>query len=185
MVAKRVKFEELIDVRLKERRCPLATQRITIAKLGGISAEVVCERLKVWTHEQLDAFADELRMHALSLPVLHFVEWVDRWSMGDVFERWLTPPGSSGPLNIMANRYEVFAYNLPDDGRLERHLTNAGNQQWPESNWFVQRLLEATQVWNGVVERSVILVLRMVTETSISDEEVTASLVIVPNWIST
>ena len=163
----------------------MPTQRITIVKLGGISAEVVCERLKEWTRDELDAFADELRTHALTLPVLHFVEWVDRWSMGDVFARWLTPSGSSGPLHFIANRYELYAYNLPDDGRLETHLMNAGTQECSEANWFVQRLLETTLAWNAVAERSVILVLRMITDTSVSDCEVTASLQVVPKWLST
>jgi hypothetical protein len=104
--------------------------------------------------------------------------------MGDIFERWLTPPESSSPLIIMANRYELFAYSLPDGGRLERHLTNSGTQECPESNWFVQRLLEATQAWNAVAERSVLIVLRIVSEASISDEEVTTSLGMVSKWIS-
>lgn len=38
----------------------MATQRITIAKIAGISADIGCERLKVWTREELDAFADAL-----------------------------------------------------------------------------------------------------------------------------
>lgn len=56
----------------------MPTQRITIAKIGGIIADVVCEQMKVWTRKQLDAFTDELRKHVLTLPVLHFVEWADR-----------------------------------------------------------------------------------------------------------
>ena len=93
----------------------MASQRITVAKVGGMAAEVVMVRLRDWVsarqtddltdwsseqwplsvRSRADAFADRLRSHALSLPVVHFAEWADLWSMGDVFSRLLTPP--AGP----------------------------------------------------------------------------------------
>lgn len=78
------------------RRHQLATQRVTIAKVGGMAAEVVVTRLREWASARemvdpdewfsdqwpspvrvrADAFADRLRAHALTPPVIHFVEWV-------------------------------------------------------------------------------------------------------------
>jgi hypothetical protein len=75
----------------------LATQRITIAKIGGVAADVVIQRLQEWSRarrscnpnewsddqwpaevrDQVDVFVDRLRSHALVPPVVHFVEWAD------------------------------------------------------------------------------------------------------------
>ncbi len=75
----------------------MATQRITIAKIGGIAVDVALRRLHGWAdtrgtadpHEwsgdqwpanvraQADAFAERLRANSLAPPVIHFVEWSD------------------------------------------------------------------------------------------------------------
>src|SRR6185295_13904840 len=93
----------------------LASQRITIAKLAGASGDIAGERLSAWSavrntdspnswspeqwpeeiRQKADDFAERLRAHGFALPVCHFVEWADMWSMGDLFSRWLTPP--NGP----------------------------------------------------------------------------------------
>ncbi|MDR3637140.1 MAG: hypothetical protein P4L84_25275 [Isosphaeraceae bacterium] len=85
----------------------MAAQRVTIAKVGGVAANFIMGRLQGWAaarltrdpHEwdaeqwpkhvrrEVDAFADGLRAHALVPPVVHFVEWSDLWSMGDVLDR--------------------------------------------------------------------------------------------------
>ena len=44
------------------------------------------------------------------------------WSMGDLFPRWLTPPACPRPIAVYANRFEIFAYGLPDEGRLADYL---------------------------------------------------------------
>jgi hypothetical protein len=178
----------------------LATQRITIVKLGGVSAEIVLQRLSEWSAarridnpnlwspeqwpEQLrkkaDDFAERLRTHGFALPVIHFVEWADMWSMGDLFVRWLTPPDCPGPICMHANRCEIFAYSLPDGGRLAEYLASAGPQQWTETDWFVSRLREAVEAWQKRVERAALVVLRYVVDASARDEEVTMNLRIRP-----
>ncbi len=104
----------------------MAAQRITVAKLAGRSADVVLLRLEAWAavrrasdptewsgeqwppivRRRADGFADRLRAHALSLPVVYFAEWADLWSMGDVFVDRLTPAGGPGPSIIHPDRFE-------------------------------------------------------------------------------
>ncbi len=182
----------------------MPTQRVTIAKIGGIAADVVVRRLREWSaarnttdpnawsweqwtrpvRQAADQFVDRLRAHALAPPVVHFIEWVDMWSAGYLFPHWLTPPDGPRPSVVYTDRLELFAYELPDEGRLAQHLAGAGPQQFPESDWFVARLREAICSWEELVERSVLVVLRQVSGGCVADEELLASLVHVPEWLS-
>jgi hypothetical protein len=181
----------------------MATQRVTIAKIGGVAAEVALRQMREWAdarqstepHEwssdqwpsnirvQVDAFADRLRANSLSPPMLYFVEWSDLWSMGDLFHKWLSPPGGPSPLFICADRFEVYGYALPDDGRLGRHLTTTGPQQFDEYDQFVGRLREAVEAWQELAEPVALIVIREVVGGLITDEELKASLSVVPKWL--
>ena len=181
----------------------MASQRITVAKLGGTAADVAWRRLRGWADArevvdpdewggdqwpapvriEVDAFADRLRAHSLSPPVISFVEWTDLWSMGDLFRRWLTVPGGSPPLIIHADRFEVYAYALPDEGRLDRHLATAGPQQASEQDQFVTRLREAIEAWQALVDQAVLIVIREVVGGLVADEELLESLSVVPEWL--
>lgn len=182
----------------------MALQRIAIVKLGGVSADVAFERLAAWSaarttenpnlwspeqwpdsvRKEADDFAECLRAHALDLPVIHFVEWADPWSMGDLINLWLTPPRCARPIVVHANRFEIFAYRLPDRGRLADSLAAAGAQQFAETDWFIARLRAAIAAWEKLVERSVLVVLRYAVDVSATDEEVLKSMQACPAWIS-
>jgi hypothetical protein len=182
----------------------MASQRITVAKIAGLSADVVMLRLRAWasarqTDDQTewssaqwpvsarigaDEFAGRLRTHALWLPVVYFAEWADLWSMGDVFIRLLTPPAGPAPLIIHGDRFEIYGYGLPDDGRLVQHLALAGPQQFVEYDWFVGQLREAIRSWEELVEKGAVIVLREVVGGLVTDDELTNSLSTVPDWIS-
>jgi hypothetical protein len=182
----------------------LATQRITVAKVGGTAADAVARRLRQWSAARLttnpdewsneqwpeqvrhaaDQFADQLRANGLAPPVVYFVEWADMWSMGDLFTDWLQPPDAPLPLIIHGDQFQLYAYGLPDGGRLAEHLAGAGPQQVPESEWLVGRLREAVGAWEGLVERSVLVVLRQTVGGSVSNEELLDSLDAVPSWLS-
>ena len=182
----------------------MASQRITIAKLAGVSGEIVFERIAAWSaarnaddpslwspeqwpehaRHEADDFADRLRAKGFDLPVCYFVEWADMWSLGDVFTRWLTPPDCPGPIGVHANRIEIFAYCLPDGGRLTKYLADAGPQPSPESDWFVAHLQEAVIAWETLVESATLVVLRNVTGPTASDEEIAAPLQVRPPWLS-
>jgi hypothetical protein len=181
----------------------VATQRMTIAKVAGLAADLVLARLGAWaadrevtdTNEwssdqwpsaartEADALADGLRANSLSPPVIHFVEWADQWSMGDVFRRCLTSPAGPLPLAIHANRFQIYGYGLPDGGHLERHLQTSGLQQFDEYDRFVYYLLEAVGAWRELAERSVLIVLREVVGGLVTDEELNASMCTVPDWL--
>jgi hypothetical protein len=106
------------------------------------------------------------------------------WSMGDQFSRWLTPPNCPRPIGVLANRFELFAYRLPDGGRLADYLAAAGPQQFAETNWFIARLLEAVSAWDKLVAHATLVVLRSVVGASALDEDVTASLQTRAQWLS-
>lgn len=182
----------------------MASQRITIAKVGGVAADRAARWLGDWSalrktnnpnqrssaqwpedaRQKADDLADRVRAHAFAPPVVYFSEWADLWSMGDMFEHWLMPPDAATPLVIHANRFEVYGYTLPDSGRLAHYLANAGPQQWTETEWFVCRLREAVAAWQERVARAALLVLRHVVGSSALDEDVAASLRIEPRWLS-
>jgi hypothetical protein len=182
----------------------VATQRITIAKIGGAAADVIELRLREWSaarqttdpnewsseqwppdlRRQADSFANQLRTHALVLPVVYFIEWADLWSMGDLYPRWLTPSSGNAPLYIHANRFEIYGYGLPDGGRLADHLSSAGPRQWEESDWYASKLSEAVGAWQHLVDRSMLIVLREVVGGLTTDEELVASLDHVPDWLA-
>ena len=176
----------------------MASQRITVAKIGGPAADVALQRLRTWSaarqrnspeqwpphvRAEVDAFAARVRAHALTLPVVYFVEWADLWSMGDLFSAWLTPTGGPAPCEVSADQYEIFAYRLPDGGALSAHLAAVGPRQSAEEGWFVSRLREAVGAWQELVESAVLVVLRHVVGPSASDEEVRASLRTAPDWL--
>lgn len=130
------------------------------------------------------AFAEQLRANALSPPVMHFVEWSDFWSMGDLFLWAFTPPGGPAPMVVHGDRFELYAYSLPDDGRLARHLSLGAPQGFPEANWFTARLREAIEACDQLVERAVLVVLRHVVGGSVLDEDISASLDRLPDWLA-
>jgi hypothetical protein len=182
----------------------MASQRITIAKLAGLSGDIALQRLSAWSsarkadnsnlwsaeqwpdhiRQEADDFAERLRANGLALPVCHFVEWADMWSMGDLFSHWLTPPGCPRLIGVHANRFELFAYRLPDDGRLASYLAAADPQQFAETDWFIARLQEAVRAWEKLALRATLVVLRYVVSGSALDEEVAASLEARPEWLS-
>ncbi len=104
--------------------------------------------------------------------------------MGDVFMRGLSPAKSSPPTTVYGDRFEIFAYQLPDDGWLARHLDSAGPQQFPECDVYFSRLQEAIDAWNSVVPRSTLIVLRYVIGATVEDYEVTESLTNRANWLA-
>ena len=186
-------------------RCiTLATQRITVVKIGGEAADAIALEFGEWAsarrtdkpnewsssqwpsdaRDAADRFVSALRANAMVPPVIHFAEWIDLWSMFDTFRRWLTPPDGLEPGNIHTGRFEVYGYALPDGERLARYLADAGVQQWRETDRYIWNLREAVEAWEALVDRSVIVVIREAVDGSVTDEEVTASLKVIPAWIS-
>jgi hypothetical protein len=145
-----------------------------VATLAGEAALAVAERFARWREipdaEAVDHFCRDLRENSLSLPVVYFSEWIDRWSMGDVVP---------GPNATEGRRFQA-ACLLP-----EQAVTWAGRcgRQFPEQRWLAARLQEATAGLGAVTERYAVVVIRGVTSPSATDEEVKASLGRVPAWL--
>ncbi|HEY2786906.1 MAG TPA: hypothetical protein VGJ05_18235 [Fimbriiglobus sp.] len=134
--------------------------------------------------DEANYFAYQLRSHAFASPVLFFAEWIDKWSMGDDFSRWLTPPGGQKALQVMTDEYQINSYALPDEGRLIQHLAAAAPQQHQEADWFIVRLREAIGAWENLADRATLIVLRHVHESSAIDQELAASLKELPDWLA-
>lgn len=182
----------------------MAAQRIAVAKLGGRSASLVARRLEVWAGTRqfvdpaewgaeqypapvraaVDGFAARLRAESTAPPVVHFVEWADPWSMGDLFPRWLAPPGGPPILRANGDRFEVFGYSLPDGGRLARHLARPGRGLGPEARAFVVRLREAVAARPEAGAEGLLVVLREVVGGLVTDAELADALATVPPWLA-
>jgi hypothetical protein len=181
----------------------LATQRITLAKIGGLAADIVERQFREWSNarktarrdkwssdqwptkmrREADRFANRLRANSLTPPVVHFVEWVDMWSMFDVFDNWLTPPGGEPPLCMYGNKFELYCYPLADQGQLARHVADPGEQQFVETDRFIAEVRDAIASWDKLVDRAVLVLVRWPVDVCVTDEQLTESLSFVPEWL--
>ncbi len=153
----------------------MATQRLTVATLAGDAALAANVLFRSWQSRPdpaaVDQLCDGLRGDGLSLPVVYFCEWADRWSMGD---------DAPGPGAAEGRRYEATCLT---PAQTEARAGRCG-RQLPEQGWLAARLREAAGAWAGICEPRVVLVVREVIGLSATDEEVTDSLRIVPRWLS-
>lgn len=152
----------------------MATQRLIMATFAGESAAAVATLFQSWRSAPnpvaVDRFGASLREHGLSLPIVYFCEWRDGWLMGD-----LVP----GPEEVHGRKYQAACFSP------EQALAWAEQcgHQFPEQEWLASRLREAAAVWSADRPRVIVLV-REVVGGSTTDEEITASLAVVPAWLS-
>lgn len=180
----------------------MASQRISVAKIGGVAAEAVRKRFDRWSaacntadqHEwalekwplsvrcEIDAFADQLRTYAYAPPVVYFAEWSDLWSMWDVFQNCFSLKSEGCRPPVFGDRYELWCYALPDEGRLRDRLAQL-KPEWPESQLLVQRLNEALTAWGDLVEQVAIVLCREVVGGLVTDDELVEALQQLPRWL--
>ena len=153
----------------------MATQRLTVATFAGESAVAVAALIRSWRTcpdpAAVDRFCGALRENGSSLPIVYFCEWVDRWLMGDQVP---------GPGDVSGQRYEATCFTRSE---AMAWAARCGNQ-WPEQQWLATRLREGASASSGLADRVVIVVVREVLGSSTTDEEVQASLGVVPGWLS-
>ncbi len=161
----------------------MATQRFTVAKVGGDAGRAVGERLRAWAalgdaerDAAVTAFALGLRANAHVPPVVSFCEWADLWLMGDTLRSLVE---GSGGVYLVADR---FSLGVCDDLDAVRRLPRDG-WQYDEQAAFAARLREAADEWKLVVPDGVIVVVREVLGPSADDDEVRVSLAGVPGWL--
>jgi hypothetical protein len=153
----------------------MATQRMTVATLVGAAAAVVIKLFAGWRSNADPAAVDQLcvslRDHYLSLPVVYFSEWVDRWSMGDAL------PGDG----VEGRRYKAVCLS-PEQARV---CAARCGEQFFEQGWLAARLREAAIDCASVAEEGVVLLLREVVGPTTIDQEVRRSLSVIPAWLDT
>jgi len=153
----------------------VATQRLTVATLAGRSAVAVAAQFEQWRSAPdpgaVDHFCESIRGHALSLSVLYFAEWVDRWLMGD-----LVP----GPGAVEGRRFQVACLS---PAQATGWADRCGSQ-FAEQGWLASRLREAAAGWGGVAEPYSVVVVREAVGASATDDEVQAAVDSVPAWLA-
>ncbi|MGV3531360.1 MAG: hypothetical protein ACO1QR_03250 [Chthoniobacteraceae bacterium] len=160
----------------------MATQRITIAKIGGDGALAIDEMVRAWsqsrtndggsevTDGRVDDFVLRLKAAHAEFPVSYYCEWIDRWSMGDAFD---------GPLRASGKRFEITCFS-PKEAILRGR---AIHPQWPEQKWLATRLGEAGAAWGTITGVSTILLIRESIGPSADDEEYRLSETKIPSWV--
>jgi len=152
----------------------MATQRLTVATLAGDAAAAVAALFESWRLDPdpaaVDQFCTNLRENVMSLPVVYFCEWVDRWLMGDQI---VGADGAEG------RQYHAACLSPK---QAEALAGRCGNQ-FQEQQWLAARLREAAAGWGTVAERYVVVVIRQVVGPSTTDDEVKLSLKSVPAWL--
>lgn len=188
----------------------MASQRITIAKIGGASALALASQFKKWAGErtidepadlrpdqwpvsarrEMAAFASELRANGHAPPVVYYCEYIDLWSMGDLFDRWMPNHNGSRLMCLLSDVVELRCYALPDGGLLAEDLQrllkkrSLRERDPQEDRWFVVSLLEATLAWTGVVDTAALVVVREVLGGLVEDSEIAESLENTAPWIA-
>jgi len=152
----------------------VATQRLIVASLAGQAAAAVADRFRQWRDtpvpDAVDRFCTSLRAHALSLPVVYFAEWVDRWLMGN-----LVP----GPGAVDGRQFQATCLS-PEQAMAWADWCGS---QFPEQKWLAARLREAAAGWGNVARVYSVVVIREVIGPTTSDDEVREALVGVPTWL--
>jgi hypothetical protein len=149
------------------------TQRLTLATVVGQSAEAISALFDSWRINEdrpaSDALCTALRKNGTALPVIYFCEWIDHWLMGDEVP---------GPDSVMGRIYQASC--LTPEQALA-WATRLGNQ-FLEQQWLAARLREASNVWSSIEPR-VVLTLREVLTSTVTDDELKLSLNVIPNWL--
>ena len=166
----------------------MATQRLTIAKVGGRSAQLVLALFQAWQRRAtedrssseilaaIDMFVEQLRDHAHCPPILYFTDWIDQWSMGD-----LVPGlGNKSAIVVAGNRFEACCHKPP----ISMRTTTIQGQEAQETRWLRSRIQEAENAWSELTQEAVIIVIREPLGALVSDEELVESLGSTPPWLA-
>jgi hypothetical protein len=148
---------------------------MTVVTLAGQAAVGVAARFEQWRTAQdpeaIDRLCIAIRDHALSLHILYFAEWVDRWHMGDKVP---------GPGAVEGRRFQA-AIMAPNQAT---EWADRCGHQFDEEEWLANRLREAVAVWPSLTGQRAVVVIREVTDASTLDDDVRAALDRVPDWLT-
>jgi hypothetical protein len=122
--------------------------------------------------------------------VLFFAEYIDFWSMGDVFQRCFPRRQSRNVIKVSQDEVEILGYRLPDRRALHRRgkrllrAKTVREQAGQEQRWFLSIVLHALAAWEVVAHDGALVVIREVLGGLFEDADVEQSLEQVPQWAS-
>lgn len=153
----------------------MATQRLTVVTLAGQSAIAVFSRFDQWRAapfpDAVDQFCITILDHALSLPIVYFANWCDRWLSGNIVP---------GPKTVEGRRFEATCLS---PAQAIAWAEQCGSQ-FAEHCWFAARLREASGGWGEIPGDFAIVVIREVVGALTTDEEVRSAMDSVPTWLT-
>jgi hypothetical protein len=145
-----------------------------VATLAGQAAVAITAQFEKWRSAPDPAAVDHLcvaiRDNALSLSVVYFTEWLDRWLMGDQVP---------GPGVVQGSRFQATCLSPAQAIEYAGQVIN----QHAEQGWLVSRLREAAAGWGGVAEPYAVIVVREVVGPSADDDEIKAAAESIPAWL--
>jgi hypothetical protein len=152
------------------------TQRWVVALVAGRTAVTIAALFQTWRRAvhvpgKVDKFCNDLRTHSSALPVLYYSEWIDRWLGSDAFPE---------PQIVSGRRFEACC--LP--AVRVREWSKQVDRQFPEQEWFANRIREASRAWQPSMSESVVLIVREVLGGSATDEEIAQSFLSIPEWLA-
>ncbi|MDA1229567.1 MAG: hypothetical protein O2856_02210 [Planctomycetota bacterium] len=175
----------------------MASQRILLLTIGGPLADVIWADVCRWsnarspvvsdewssddwpsqTRVEVDSFVARLAESAYLPPVLYRSEYIDLWSMGDVFATPLERRHPDQSRKLYTSKHEVTATWVQF---LEK--VRARKNAPPETLWLYSRLNEAIGAWEGVSENRLLLFVRTIVGGLWEDEEVIDAVRKIPIW---
>jgi len=175
----------------------MASQRVLLVAIGGDLATAVWRDICRWNdartteaddewapgdwpcgiRDEVDRFVSKMYRCAFTPPVLYRADYVDVWSMGDVFETALFKKHRDYSRRLYTNDHEIIATWV----RHSEHIIP--DQEAPdETRWLYHRVNEAMDAWHEFAERRLLVLVRSVIGGLWSEDEVNRALVGVPEW---
>lgn len=175
----------------------MATQKILILTLAGLTADQLWEKLRGWAaarvptapdemssadwppevRAQMDQAVEVLKARAFLSPVFYRSEQLDTWSTGDVLTQamcYFVPEADS--LRLFG-KYEIYATWFDSSQKLK-----VSRNEVYETQMLYQRLRDAIFAGAFARPRRLILLIRDVFAETQTDEEMYLGLETLPDW---
>jgi hypothetical protein len=132
---------------------------------------------------------NELRANGSQPPILYYCEYADMWSMGDMFESIIKVTGEGASVILSVGDMQViccpvlYGEDKPETISLRLRTLVSLPHMPKETRWLVNKIDEATEAWEQLNSRAVIIISRRVVGTTVLDSEVWESLHVLPEWV--
>ncbi len=178
----------------------MASQYITVAKIGGLAAECVLNRFQNWRaarqpHDstewgpyqwppsvrlEINDWITALYEHAHEPPVLFFAKYVDLWSYW-LRSRFLE---KFGLIEVFGDDHQAACFKLPFDEPVSKMLKRVSRYgPTDEDRLFATITLKAANSWDCYEPGGILVFVRYVVGGLVPDQDVRASLAVIPAWL--